>query len=446
METIFDSKNIDRSILGTQEIKSDAQYRLLRFCAAMEIDGRYFLYNKMTGKIFLLTDGEYGLLKSGGADSEALKAFIEEWCVVPDNNDDIKLADQFLAVRELLKGKPAVTSFTILTTTDCNARCFYCYEMGAERRNMSEQTARDVADYIIRKSGGAKVSLKWFGGEPLFNSAAIDIICKALAERGVEYRSSMISNAYLFDDKTVKRAAELWRLKGVQVTLDGTAERYNRIKAYYKTDDENPFKTVTDNIERLTASGIRVSIRLNLSEENYDDLVRLTDWLGERYKGNKNLTAYSALLYDIYEKDDKKLSEMLRLNISLDERLARVIGNRGIALKALRRRGCMAQNDGCVVISPVGTLGKCEHFVEGEKTFGSIYSDKQSKGVIAYWKHQASFEECKKCSDYLICGRYDSCPNFKRRCDILKIKREYNDRRGIICAFEDYNKKQSGEG
>lgn len=450
MEIIFDSKGIEQSILGEQQAKAETEYRLLQFCTIEEINGRQFLYNKMTDKVFLLTDREYELLSKPGAVSEELQPFIAEWCVVPKGNDDIKLADQFIAVREMLAEKGAVTSFTILPTTDCNARCFYCYEMGIARKNMSEQTARDVADYIIKKSGGAEVSLKWFGGEPLFNGKAIDIICQTLSDRGVKYHSSMISNAYLFDSDTVKKAKELWNLKRVQTTLDGTADNYNRIKAYYKISDKNPFKTVTDNIERLIAEGIRVSVRLNLSDKNYDDLSSLVDWLSERYGDKKHLTAYAALLYDLYDEDDEKLSEMLRLYISLNEK----ISEKQLYPKALPRgfkgRGCMAQNDRCVVISPDGTLGKCEHFVEEEKTIGSIYNETVNTDVVRYWKHQTLFDDCKKCSDYIICGRYDRCPNFRQRCDIMQGKRNFDIRQRIISAYRVYEndiskKKKSGK-
>lgn len=69
--------------------------------------------------------------------------------------------------------------------------------------------------------------LAWFGGEPLYNAQVIDLICNDLVERGIGYESSMISNGFLFDEKLIKRAAELWRLRQIQITLDGTEGVYN---------------------------------------------------------------------------------------------------------------------------------------------------------------------------------------------------------------------------
>lgn len=70
-----------------------------------------------------------------------------------------------MEVRKLAKllgdRKKKTKSYTILTTTDCNARCFYCYELGRSRIPMSEQTAHEIADYI----SAPKVNIHWFGGE-----------------------------------------------------------------------------------------------------------------------------------------------------------------------------------------------------------------------------------------------------------------------------------------
>ena len=80
---------------------------------------------------------------------------------------------------------------------------------------MSVGTAHKTADYIVRHCGGNKVRLAWFGGEPLYNAQVIDLICNDLVERGIGYESSMISNGFLFDEKLIKRAAELWRLRQI---------------------------------------------------------------------------------------------------------------------------------------------------------------------------------------------------------------------------------------
>ena len=94
---------------------------------------------------------------------------------------------------------------------------------------MDRETADRVISYIKEHCGGQQVKLSWFGGEPLVNHKVIDQICNGLRNDGIPYESRMISNAYLFDDTIVAKAADLWNLKNIQITLDGTEVVYNHI-------------------------------------------------------------------------------------------------------------------------------------------------------------------------------------------------------------------------
>ena len=99
---------------------------------------------------------------------------LNNYFIVPEKFEEKPLVDM---IRER-KWQPITYNyldsprhFTILTTTTCNARCFYCYELKSKGKTpMSIETAEKVAKYIItRCPKGTEVSLDWFGGEPLFN-------------------------------------------------------------------------------------------------------------------------------------------------------------------------------------------------------------------------------------------------------------------------------------
>ena len=190
------------------------------------MDGGVLVFHTLTRALLLLTPEEY-------AAPDNLPELRDGWFRVPQEMDDMKYADQVRFIRRTMQKEPEhITSYTIFTTTDCNARCFYCYEMGRSRIPMSDETAHKAAAYIAAHCGGEKVHLHWFGGEPLFNKQVIDIICTDLTEKGIVYESMMISNGYLFDGATVEQAVSHWKLKSVQITLDGTEEIYNRSKAF----------------------------------------------------------------------------------------------------------------------------------------------------------------------------------------------------------------------
>ena len=283
---------------------------------------------------------------------------------------------------------------------------------------MSEQTARDTAQYIIKSCKGKKVRLSWFGGEPLVNRKVIDLICDALAKAGIEYRSFITTNGYLFHRELAKKAREEWHVNGAQITLDGLETVYNTTKAYVNKD-ENAFARVVQNIEYLLQEKIRVSIRMNMDLHNADELFALCDFLSERFQGYDNLFVYVALLFEnegskptIF--DDKTMEERYQKLFELQK----YIEEEGLSRKSkisqnYRQHHCMADGDTSIVISPEGTFTKCQHF-SGIEVLGDIYQGICDTEAVAKWKEQCpEILECDTCAVYPDCIRIKKCPDEK---------------------------------
>jgi sulfatase maturation enzyme AslB (radical SAM superfamily) len=237
----------------------------MTYVVQQPVNDGVLLYNTLTCSLVLLTPDE-------AADITAQQELIERWFLVPQEHDDQKFCRQVRQMAALLKPvAKAITGYTILTTTGCNARCFYCFEKGTKPVTMTAETADKVVRYIVKHRGDEKVQIRWFGGEPLVNAKVIDQICTELREQDVPFRSTMISNGYLFDADKVQRAKDLWQLQQVQITLDGMEQTYNRVKAYVH-QGVNAFERVLQNIAMLTAAGIRVSIRLNVDKHNIGEM------------------------------------------------------------------------------------------------------------------------------------------------------------------------------
>ena len=289
MIIVRDGIKTAKSLLGLQAIK-DCTYRMSHYCLMIHYDNVSLLFNNLSGELLMLEAGE--------SLEQNREELIRHWFLVPDNFDEYKYAVQYKHVLSLMEPRiNALTSFLIFPTTDCNARCFYCYELGRNRVNMSDKIAHDTALFIKQKSLGNDVRLRWFGGEPLFNLRAIDIITEDLRANDVVFKSQMTSNGYLFDESTVKRAVENWKLDSIQISLDGTEKVYNKSKAFIYRDT-NAFKRVLHNIGLLLNAGVEVNIRLNMDKHNYEDLIILCKELSERFYGNDKLNVYAALLRD----------------------------------------------------------------------------------------------------------------------------------------------------
>ena len=412
MQIIYNTVKPFDQLLKKQKVKKGETYRPMYYVVEQPVDEGLLLYHTMTKALLLLTPEEAETYKTH---PEEMPDLIGLWFLVPQSHDDRLLSRQIRDVARMLEKKSdAITSYTILTTTDCNARCFYCYEMGRPRVPMSKETAEKTANYIISHCQGEKVSLHWFGGEPLYNKPVISLICNKLKEAGIEYSSKMTSNGYLFDDDIITEAKELWNLKKVQITLDGTEKTYNRCKAYiYK--NVNAYQRVIGNIHRLQDTDILVSIRLNIDMHNAKNLSELVDEIHREFSNSKGISVYLHALFDytkgnIAIKDDEKRKYVFDIIKEIEARLIQYgfLKQRGLN-RHIKTNKCMADNDSSIVIVPSGSIGKCEHFTE-DHFIGHIDNTVlNSKVQIEFKTCRDEIEACATCILYPNCIRLKNC-------------------------------------
>ena len=407
---IFDSV---QKILGEQEYNTNKEYRPITYCKTLFIDDGVLLYSSLTRELLLLSYNEY----KDFTNNKSNEFLIRHWFMVPNDIDDstlLYLFNKTYQTRFPRNKYGKLNLCTIITTTDCNARCPYCYQHGIERKNMSVQVALDSAKFISPKANSNLV-INWFGGEPLYNSKVIDIMCNYFNENKINFSSIMTSNGILFDKFSIDTLKNIWKLKKVQITLDGTEEIYNKIKGYIYKDIESPFKKVTDNIEYLITNNIYVTIRLNLSPDNIEDMFKLIDWLLNRYSNikNKNLGVYSKVLFEncsnYMKLTDEQRSELYSKHLELQDYIKENGLSGNLKIPKIKRCHCMADDGRSVVINTEGGLSLCEHYLDRE-IYGSIYGGKNDKEILdKFFERQEEIEECKTCFYRPECFRLKMC-------------------------------------
>ena len=401
MRIIIPTRPLIERVIGRQKRAEGQHYRLMTYVVQQPVDDGVLLYNTLTCSLVLLTPDE-------AADMTAQPELIDRWFLVPQDHDDQKACREIRQLAALLKpADQPITDYTILTTTGCNARCFYCYEKGAKSVTMTAETASKVVRYIMAHCGDEEVALKWFGGEPLVNAKVIDQICTELRELGVTLQSSMISNGYLMDADMVQHAKDLWQLQYVQITLDGMEQTYNRVKDYVYRG-ENAFERVLQNIGMLTAASIHVSIRLNVDNYNIKEMAALVELLHQRFGTNEHLTVYSMQLYGEHSPEDN--AELFAQRMQLKQQIAQCGYKlkRGLQ-KDIKLNHCMADSDERVMIAPDGHLGQCEHYIDSN-FFGHIDSEERDEAILLKFKErQADIEACATCPYYPQCFLLTMC-------------------------------------
>lgn len=398
-----------------------SHYRLMKYHIRVDDENGTLLLNTVTGELVLLNDGEAAVMTSVILPyNPVLDELIAHRFLVPLTFDETKSVDQLRNLSKKLSVSKEIRGYSILPTSACNARCFYCFESNDPHYTMTENTAFKVVDYIISHCGESKkVSLKWFGGEPTLGEARIDQICDLLTKNGISYTSSMISNAYLFSKEMVSKAKEKWKLLSIQITLDGTEEIYNRVKAYVNAKD-NPFQRVMNNIGYLLDEGIRVLIRMNLDSHNEKDLYDLVEQLAKRFAGRKNLSVYAAVLFEdcgskpiqhTKSEYDKLINSSVKLNSWIEEKGCNKASRfqQNASFPALKPYYCMADNPNSLQINPLGQFGKCEHdlyrHLVGDVDSGYICESPDARR----WMNPEYHETCKACPLYPYCGIIKAC-------------------------------------
>lgn len=417
------------NIIGTQQYHPHITYRPITFLVNNIVGEGTLLYNTLTGSMFLVECNE-----------NVYRDLIENWFFVPSNFDDMDLANKVRYRLRSNQEEEVITTYTIYPTTDCNANCSYCFESGKPKINMSKETAIKIANFIAQKYVGNNISFRWFGGEPLLNQMAIDTICGALKERNIIYSSKMATNGFLFGMRSIDKAINLWNLKQVQITLDGTKEKYNETKKY--KSDIDAFEKVVNNIQLLVQNKIHVNIRLNVDITNIDDQISLVKDVLSNFKSYRNkISIYSHLLIDaLLEISDVERKMLLTKKNQIEDEIA----NLGLTIhKYIRKEPkifrCIADNRKSYIIMPMGQIGLCEHYIENR-----FISDINQPNRVNKHEREKIREYCEttnlcdNCAFYPLCIRLKICPDNKYCFEELKMHNIHNLKIEMLNEYMTY--------
>ncbi len=327
--------------------------------------------------------------------------------------DDINEVDLFLTESRFSTSKKNRIFFRIYTTMACNAKCPYCYEKGLTPISMTQQIADDVIDYIISSITVEKlVIVEWFGGEPLCNNQIITYISTKLVEKldkmNVKYFSNMVSNGYLFDAKMIDDAVNIWKLRKIQITLDGTSENYERIKQF---GDVNSLQKVLKNIEMLTEKSIFVNVRINYDENNFDDVCKLIEQLSIKFAKNKFFGIYG---HKIMRED---ANNSFIASEDLDLKFLKKLISSGFSIDfkmTLNPRidVCFAYLINGGLIYPNGDIYKCSKVAGNTKERVSTIYEKKYNNNISKWCSPRLPSKCLSCKYLPLCN--GGCLNERR--------------------------------
>lgn len=418
MKTIVEPKKNIYKIWGKQRIDENVAYRLMRYVLQVDYDDKVFLHNVVTGQLIELEHMEQEVLTKLPLVYDAtMKQLVADHYLVPE---EFKEDEQIINLRKILQKladvqrKPGIWKYTILTTTACNARCYYCYEKGITADTMTEQVADETVRFIAEQSKGQKVRIRWFGGEPTLAANRIDQISDGLLNAGVDFSSTMISNGYLFDEEMIEKASKRWNLDSIKISIDGTRKNYNRIKAYVYAD-ANPYERIVRNIGLFLEAGIRVNVYMNFDKNNYHDFELVLNEYEERFRCNPLLTVRShQLMLDqdkTRQQDNSSNEQWYRDMINELNSMSR---NRGLlhrekVLPSLLYEWCEAASGSSATVLPNGNLVSCPEQLSEDQVIGDIRSGILNKKLVDSWRTVTYSPRCRNCVLFPDCMKIKNC-------------------------------------
>lgn len=390
----------------------EEEYRLMKYCVFDEIGDETIILNLLNRKMVSITTKENT--------DETKKYLINNGFLVPVNFDEYEFYLSFKKIfKRVLKGNN-IHNFTIFTTTVCNAKCYYCFEDKNYNSTMTLETANQVAEFISDNARGDVAYIRWFGGEPLLNIKVIDAVSEHLKELNVDFRSSIITNATLFDEAMIEKAATKWNVDMVQVTMDGTKEVHDGIKMITSDAIVSAFEATVKNVHRLLDKEIDVQIRLNLSERNHNNLLNLVEYINKEFVNKQHLSVCCKALFEKQNgndciRNDNDERTLRTTQYKINERMFELGLYKKVLPQQFKTSNCAAAIGDVITVLPNGDIGLCEHNLN--ESIGSVYDGIVNKATInRYREEMHTIAECKECPVFPICNRPKVCDAASMYC------------------------------
>jgi len=258
-------------------------YRTSTFTHKMEdCEGNIILYNSLSGTIIRF-DSKHNnalneiLFKNKYDDSEICEKLIVAKILIPSDFNEFEYINK---LRNDMVNNNETLDILIYPTEACNLRCKYCWE-NFKKNNMERKTEESVIAFLEKHVPKYKrLYIKWFGGEPLLNVAAIERIMKVSIKicrsNSVILSSSITTNGYLLTNDIVRRLIK-HKIYEYQVTVDGLKEDHDKMRVM--PNGEGSFDVIVKNLltvkKEVANKLLRILIRTNFNENN---IVRIHEY------------------------------------------------------------------------------------------------------------------------------------------------------------------------
>lgn len=214
--------------------------------------------------------------------------------IVKDDDDDLNVY-----LTDVLKNRynSSDLALTILPTRGCNFGCIYCYEQERPMINMSEDTEQAIIRFVKSNPNLKRLSVVWYGGEPLINFPSIQRLSEAFIGMGIEYSAKMVCNGYLLTEDIANEIERL-KIRNIQITLDGTADIHDKRRPLL--GGQPTYEKIMSNLKYLLSvnHSVTIDVRSNIDRRNMDEYHTFYEEFRKEIPDNR-VTLYPGFVSDL---------------------------------------------------------------------------------------------------------------------------------------------------
>lgn len=397
--------------------------------------GKYLLVHGYTGAIDLISSdcwkqlsiGNYNNLSERQIQTLRQRGYLTERKFEEEQEYVIHLASL------LHKSQAKLNKFWgFIITYNCNFRCPYCFENEVSH-NGCQWKKSVFTESLVDKAYKAMLDIEphqelhkkeilLYGGEPLLqeNKSIVQYIIQKGHKLG--YKFKVITNGYDID--SYKDILTTDYFTNFQITIDGYREYHNTRRKHFLLG-EKTFDKIISNISLLLTRNIDITVRLNLDDNNFQDIEILKKYFKEiGYMSHPHFKLSPAVLVEFAQNEnqsnnikyisnnlfqDKIMPQLEDLNCSKDygiyQKFFRYFTNK--ACCHLTATACPAQY-GTFMFDPDGDIYTCLEIV-GKKEYSiGHYNSGELQWTTAkeLWFSQnvGVISQCKMCKYALLCG------------------------------------------
>lgn len=382
----------------------------------------YLLFNTMSQVFIQIDDSDISDWDELKDNPDSFKTFsnsdflLKSRIIVSNQEDDLNV---YLA--DVLKNKynPTDVALTILPTRGCNFGCIYCYEQDRPTISMTEDVEEGMIKFLKSNSNLKRLSVVWYGGEPLMNYDSIVRLTAKFKELEVEYAAKMVTNGYLLNESIANNIENL-DIKNIQITLDGSEEVHNQRRALL--GGQPTYAKIIKNLKYLLSVNktVTIDIRTNIDTRNKDDYHKFYQCIRSDVP-DQRVNLYPGFVSDLLSSEcvspEYNISEgSYKAQFALD-----IFNTYGIEIKSFlpkyRRHSCVATKYFAFVIGPEGEMYKCWRMVGNkEQTVGNVKNGTFDIARFSKYIAGANYTSDPKCLDcefITLCG--GGCPLTRMR-------------------------------